>query len=107
VSAYVYFFNEIDISIEVLYDDGCCTSTTVTDACHAKFRVIFPLYIRIYIYFSTLMRFSTIRAPENPMGWPKATAPPQTLTLSRGISRSFILASTVAANASFISWYSI
>src|SRR5437763_181549 len=44
-----------------------------------------------------------IRAPETPMGWPRATAPPLTLTLSSSISSTLIEFKVTDANASLIS----
>ena len=66
-------------------------------------------------YFKTVINDNTILAPDilllyliyYPIGCPKATAPPLTFTFSTGISKSFILANTVAAKASLISWKSI
>src|SRR5262245_40295616 len=46
---------------------------------------------------------TTIRAPEAPMGWPSAQAPPWMLTLSCGRRCSCIAAIVTAANASLIS----
>jgi len=58
-------------------------------------------------YFKTVIKLWTILAPDIPIGWPKATAPPLTLTFSGLRSNNFILANVVAAKASLISWYSI
>src|SRR6185503_17505480 len=44
-----------------------------------------------------------MRAPEAPMGWPSAQAPPCTLTLSAGRPCSFIAAIVTTAKASLIS----
>ncbi len=44
-----------------------------------------------------------MRAPEAPIGWPSAHAPPCTLTFSCGSLNSFIAAIVTAANASLIS----
>lgn len=71
-----------------------------------------PLQILAHPYFPlfyciTVIKLYTILAPEKPIGCPKETAPPLTLTLSSPMSNSFILAKVVAANASFISWKSI
>ena len=44
-----------------------------------------------------------MRAPEAPMGWPSATAPPLTLTLSSSIPSIRIEFSVTEANASLIS----
>ena len=52
---------------------------------------------------SSLARCSTIRAPEAPIGWPIAIAPPLTLTMSLLISRSRMDWMATDANASFIS----
>lgn len=51
----------------------------------------------------TLIKLRIMRAPEAPIGWPKATAPPFTLTRSWSISSNFILARATAAKASLIS----
>ena len=48
-----------------------------------------------------------IRAPEAPMGWPSATAPPWTLIFSWEIPSSFMAANTTTAKASLISKRSI
>ena len=47
-----------------------------------------------------------MRAPDAPIGWPSAHAPPCTLTFSCGSRRSFIAAIVTAANASLISYRS-
>ena len=60
-----------------------------------------------WFYLRTVKRDKMILAPLTPMGWPKATAPPLTLTFSRGMSSNFMLAKTVAAKASLISWKSM
>ena len=70
------------------------------------FALFYLKSITIY-YFRTEINPKTNRAPELPIGCPNATAPPLTLTLSIGMSSNFILARTVAAKASLISWYSI
>ncbi|MNG04176.1 hypothetical protein D3C84_872890 [compost metagenome] len=44
-----------------------------------------------------------MRAPDAPIGWPRAQAPPWTLTLSCGRSRCFIAARVTTAKASLIS----
>ena len=44
-----------------------------------------------------------MRAPEAPIGWPSAQAPPCTLTLSCGMPCSFIAAIVTTAKASLIS----
>ena len=44
-----------------------------------------------------------MRAPEAPIGWPSATAPPLTLTLSSSIPSIRIELSVTEANASLIS----
>ena len=44
-----------------------------------------------------------MRAPLAPIGWPRATAPPFTFTLSQSQSRALPLATTCAENASFTS----
>src|SRR5262245_24386563 len=49
---------------------------------------------------------TTMRAPEAPIGWPSAQAPPCTFTLSCGRPCSFIAAMVTTANASLISYRS-
>src|SRR5476651_15889 len=44
-----------------------------------------------------------MRAPEAPIGWPMAMAPPLTLTLDVSQPRSLLTAQACAANASFAS----
>ena len=44
-----------------------------------------------------------MRAPEAPIGWPRATAPPRTFSFSCAIPRSRMQASATTANASLIS----
>ena len=44
-----------------------------------------------------------MRAPEAPIGWPSATAPPLTLTLSSSMPSRRIEFSVTEANASLIS----
>src|SRR5258708_37476744 len=44
-----------------------------------------------------------MRAPEAPIGWPSAIAPPLTLTLAVSQPRSLLTAQAWAANASFAS----
>src|SRR5439155_594137 len=61
--------------------------------------------------FSPYLRSAPIsvtrmRAPEAPMGWPRAQAPPCTFTLSCGRPCSFIAAMATTANASLISYRS-
>jgi len=56
------------------------------------------------LVLKTLSKDKTILAPDIPMGWPKATAPPCTLTLSMSKSNNFKLAKAVAAKASLYSW---
>ena len=48
-----------------------------------------------------------MRAPEAPIGWPRATAPPLTLTRSSSIPSTRIELSVTEANASLISQRSI
>ena len=48
-----------------------------------------------------------MRAPLAPIGWPRATAPPLTFSLSCGIFTSAIAARATAANASLTSNKSI
>ena len=48
-------------------------------------------------------RVTTMRAPLAPIGWPSATAPPCTLTISCGSLNSVIAAIVTAAKASFTS----
>ncbi|MNN58808.1 hypothetical protein D3C81_1738780 [compost metagenome] len=48
-------------------------------------------------------KVTKMRAPEAPIGWPKAQAPPWILTLSCGRSRCFMAARVTTANASLIS----
>src|SRR5436190_6925946 len=48
-------------------------------------------------------RTPRMRAPDAPIGWPSATAPPLTLTLSSSMPRSLIELSVTEANASLIS----
>ena len=43
-----------------------------------------------------------MRAPEAPIGWPSAIAPPLTLTFSGSTPRSAVDARPTAANASLI-----
>src|SRR5674476_465378 len=50
-----------------------------------------------------LSRVVVMRAPVEPNGWPRAIAPPWTLSLSVSMPRSSTEASTCAANASLIS----
>src|SRR5450759_1316617 len=47
-----------------------------------------------------------MRAPEAPMGWPRAQAPPWMLTFSCGRPCSFIAAMATTAKASLISYRS-
>ena len=54
--------------------------------------------------FSTLIKLITILAPLAPIGWPKATAPPCTLTLLMSKSYSLMLARATAEKASLTSW---
>src|SRR5689334_15006949 len=44
-----------------------------------------------------------MRDPDDPMGCPRATAPPRTFTFSMGIPRILLLANGTAENASLIS----
>ena len=53
--------------------------------------------------FSSSARCRTMRAPDMPIGWPRAMAPPLTLTLSRSRPRSLAEARPTAAKASLIS----
>ncbi len=57
-----------------------------------------------FLSLKTVYKDKTILAPLNPIGCPILIAPPWTFTFSGSKSISFILASAVAANASFISW---
>lgn len=59
-----------------------------------------------FLVLNTLIRERMIRAPEQPTGWPSATAPPCTFTLLGSISRIFMFARGTAAKASLISWKS-
>ena len=49
------------------------------------------------------MSVTRTRAPLAPIGWPRATPPPQMLSFSAGMPSGFVSASTCAANASFTS----
>ena len=53
--------------------------------------------------FSSSARCSTSRAPDIPIGWPSAIAPPLTFTFSGVTPRSFMDWTATAANASLIS----
>src|SRR6185312_5691478 len=53
--------------------------------------------------FSACRSVTTMRAPEAPMGWPSAQAPPLTLTLAWSRPRSRIAIIATAAKASLIS----
>mmetsp|Transcript_16432 Transcript_16432/g.27860 ORF Transcript_16432/g.27860 Transcript_16432/m.27860 type:complete len:221 (+) Transcript_16432:164-826(+) len=55
---------------------------------------------------STLRRVVMILAPLAPMGWPRATPPPSTLTFEGSRSMSLMLARATAAKASLTSWKS-
>src|SRR6266700_954496 len=55
------------------------------------------------VFLSAPMRVTRMRAPDAPIGWPSAQAPPWTLTLSRGRPCSFIAAIVTTAKASLIS----
>ena len=44
-----------------------------------------------------------MRVPDAPIGWPSATAPPQTLTLAGSRLSSWLLAIDTTENASLIS----
>src|SRR5438128_2450736 len=46
---------------------------------------------------------TTIRLPEQPIGWPKATAPPQMLKISQGMPSSFLTPTLAEENASLCS----
>lgn len=46
-------------------------------------------YLALYV-FNILTKLSKILEPDTPIGCPKATAPPYTLTLSRSKSNNFI-----------------
>mmetsp|Transcript_13831 Transcript_13831/g.45134 ORF Transcript_13831/g.45134 Transcript_13831/m.45134 type:complete len:201 (-) Transcript_13831:620-1222(-) len=48
-------------------------------------------------------RAPTMRAPEQPIGWPRDTAPPRALTAERSAPRSFAFASATTEKASLIS----
>ena len=48
-------------------------------------------------------KVTIIRAPDAPIGWPKAQAPPLIFTLSLGISKSCIADIVTTAKASLIS----
>src|SRR5258708_3410157 len=52
---------------------------------------------------SAPMSVTRLRAPEAPIGWPSAQAPPCTFTLSCGRPGSFIAAIATTAQASLIS----
>ena len=52
---------------------------------------------------SSSTRVITRRVPDMPMGWPRAMAPPLTLTTSSAMPRSAMDAADTAANASLIS----
>jgi hypothetical protein len=55
------------------------------------------------VFFSAPSRVTMMRAPEAPIGWPSAQAPPWMLTLLCGMSRSRMAAIGTAAKASLIS----
>src|SRR6516225_7179111 len=60
---------------------------------------------RLLPYFSiAASNVTRMRAPDAPMGWPNAQAPPCTLTLSWGKPRSRMAHSATTANASLISY---
>ena len=54
-------------------------------------------------FLSAPSSVTTIRAPDAPIGWPSAQAPPWTLTISCGSLNSAIAAIVTAANASLTS----
>mmetsp|Transcript_37237 Transcript_37237/g.105112 ORF Transcript_37237/g.105112 Transcript_37237/m.105112 type:complete len:241 (+) Transcript_37237:128-850(+) len=67
-----------------------------------------PLQMEAVPYLAPLARSRlqscpTTRAPDMPMGCPRATAPPWTFTVSGLRPRSFMLARATTANASFTS----
>src|SRR6267143_5666934 len=55
------------------------------------------------VFLSAPIRVTRMRAPEAPIGWPSAQAPPWILTLSCGNPCSFIAAMVTTAKASLIS----
>src|SRR6266702_4861261 len=55
------------------------------------------------VFLSAPMRVTRMRAPDAPIGWPSAQAPPWTLTRSCGRACSFIAAMVTTAKASLIS----
>src|SRR4029077_17121751 len=58
------------------------------------------------VFLSAPIRVTRVRAPEAPIGWPSAQAPPWILTLSCGRPCSFIAAMVTTAKASLISYRS-
>src|SRR6266852_6618205 len=58
------------------------------------------------VFLSAPIRVTRMRAPEAPIGWPSAHAPPWMLTLSCGRPCSFIAAMVTTAKASLISYRS-
>ena len=69
-----------------------------------------PMHAEPMPYFSPFLlslwtRWAEMREPEAARGWPRATAPPQVLNFSRGMSRAFWQESACAANASLISTF--
>src|SRR2546422_531625 len=53
--------------------------------------------------FMECSNVTTMRFPEQPIGWPRATAPPQTLKTSQGMPSSFLTPMLAEENASLCS----
>ena len=64
-----------------------------------------PLFLSLF--FISCINVTNILAPEAPIGWPRAIAPPLTFTLFWSMPNSLITAMLWAANASLISNKSI
>jgi len=70
------------------YNTQLSLSNTIADAPPPPLQILAQPIVASFL-FNTLYKFPMIRAPDIPIGCPRLTAPPNTLTLS--LSRSSII----------------
>jgi len=73
---------------------------TMAEAPPPPLQIAAPPYWPLFC-FKTCTSVTKILAPEAPSGWPNATAPPLTLTLSAESCNNLLLANATTENASF------
>src|SRR5258705_2990328 len=90
--------NLLQLADQLLHSPSTAIAVASPPPMHRLATPRFIPYLR-----SAPISVTRMRAPEAPIGWPSAHAPPCTLTLSCGRPCSFIAAIVTTAKASLIS----